>query len=168
METNFKIGIEISVSDATLAALGMLLQLRPAAPIAVEPVKEKPAKAKKAKEEPAPVVVDEPAPAKEPEPAPAPKADIPVPKKDPSILTEEDVREAMFSARDRIEGSDWREKKSEGFKKYHKILTEFFVKYATDLGSDRPSALPLEKRAEFIELCDGLRLNDGNVEELPF
>ncbi len=85
-----------------------------------------------------------------PEPAPASQE-----------LTEEDVREAMNRARCRIEGEDWKDN-TDGdlYKKYHRQLNATFKNISALLGADKPSALPADKRADFIAECDLLIVND--------
>lgn len=80
-------------------------------------------------------------------------------------LTEEDVRAAMHKTRQRIEGEDYKEHTDgEAYKKYHKALTAQFKNIAALLGSDKPSALPAEQRANFIKQCDELQvLEDGTI-----
>lgn len=89
-----------------------------------------------------------------PEPAPANQE----PNKE---LTEEDVREAMNRARCRIEGEDWKDN-TDGdlYKKYHRQLNATFKNISALLGADKPSALPADKRADFIAECDLLIVND--------
>ena len=76
-------------------------------------------------------------------------------------LTEEDVREAMNRARCRIEGEDWKDN-TDGdlYKKYHRQLNATFKNISALLGADKPSALPSDKRADFIAECDLLIVND--------
>ena len=76
-------------------------------------------------------------------------------------LTEEDVREAMNRARCRIEGEDWKDN-TDGdlYKKYHRQLNATFKNISALLGADKPSALPADKRADFIAECDLLIVND--------
>lgn len=127
---------------------------------------------KKAEEAPAEEAAPAPeAPAPEEAPAPAEAAPAPAPKEElPIIPSEEDVRQAMYKTRARIEGEDWKEKTSEGYKKHHKALTELFIKMATALGSERPSALPMDKRKEFIDGCESIKVGEDGVvfDDLPF
>ncbi len=83
----------------------------------------------------------------------------------PKELTEEDVRAAMHRTRQRIEGEDYKEHTdSDAYKKYHKALTAQFKNIAALLGADKPSALPQDKRADFIEQCEYLQvLEDGTI-----
>ena len=86
-------------------------------------------------------------------------------------LTEEDVRAAMHRTRQRIEGEDYRDNvKGELYQKYHKPLTAQFKNMAALLGSDKPSALPEDKRATFIKQCDELKImKDGTIgTDCPF
>lgn len=80
-------------------------------------------------------------------------------------LTAEDVRAAMHATRQRIEGEDYKENTNgELYKKYHKPLTAQFKNIAALLGADRPSALPSDKIADFIEQCNGLQImEDGTI-----
>mgnify|MGYP007007453211 CR=1 FL=1 len=89
----------------------------------------------------------------------------------PKELTEEDVRAAMHSTRQRIEGEDYKEHTdSDAYKKYHKALTAQFKNIAALLGADKPSALPVDKRADFIEQCKYLKImEDGTIgNDCPF
>lgn len=86
-------------------------------------------------------------------------------------LTAEDVRAAMHKTRKRIEGEDYLENtKGDLYKKYHKPLTATFKNIAALLGAEKPSALPSDKIASFMEQCDELRvMEDGTIgQKLPF
>lgn len=86
-------------------------------------------------------------------------------------LTAEDVRAAMHVTRQRIEGEDYKENtKGDLYKKYHKPLTVQFKGIANLLGAEKPSALPSDKIASFIEQCNELHImEDGTIgPELPF
>ena len=80
-------------------------------------------------------------------------------------LTAEDVRAAMHATRQRIEGEDYKENTNgDLYKKYHKPLTAQFKNIAALLGADKPSALPSDKIANFIEQCNGLQImEDGTI-----
>lgn len=80
-------------------------------------------------------------------------------------LTAEDVRAAMHKTRQRIEGEDYKENTNgEAYKKYHKPLTATFKNIAALLGAEKPSALPPDKIASFMEQCDELRImDDGTI-----
>lgn len=86
-------------------------------------------------------------------------------------LTAEDVRAAMHKTRQRIEGEDYKENTNgDLYKKYHKPLTAAFKKIAALLGAEKPSALPSDKIASFMEQCDELHvMEDGTIgPKLPF
>ena len=86
-------------------------------------------------------------------------------------LTAEDVRAAMHATRQRIEGEDYKENTNgDLYKKYHKPLTAQFKNIAALLGADKPSALPPDKIASFIEQCGELKiLKDGTIgTECPY
>lgn len=80
-------------------------------------------------------------------------------------LTAEDVRAAMHVTRQRIEGEDYKENTNgDLYKKYHKPLTAQFKNIAALLGAEKPSALPPDKIADFIEQCNGLQvMEDGTI-----
>ena len=80
-------------------------------------------------------------------------------------LTAEDVRAAMHATRQRIEGEDYKENTNgDLYKKYHKPLTATFKNIAALLGAEKPSALPPDKIASFIEQCNGLQvMEDGTI-----
>ena len=80
-------------------------------------------------------------------------------------LTAEDVRAAMHVTRQRIEGEDYKENTNgDLYKKYHKPLTAQFKNIAASLGAEKPSALPPDKIADFIEQCNGLQvMEDGTI-----
>lgn len=80
-------------------------------------------------------------------------------------LTAEDVRAAMHATRQRIEGEDYKENTNgDLYKKYHKPLTAQFKNISALLGAEKPSALPPDKIADFIEQCNGLQvMEDGTI-----
>ena len=83
----------------------------------------------------------------------------------PRERTEEDVRAAIHKTRQRIEGEDYKEHTdSDAYKKFHRQLTAQFKNISVLLGADKPSALPPEKRADFIQQCGFLQvLEDGTI-----
>ena len=88
-----------------------------------------------------------------------------------TVPTTADVRAAMDRCRKRIEGDGYAtDTKSEGYTKYHKKLTAKFKEVSVFLGADKPSALPEDKRSQFIEEVDKLDLmEDGTIDKpLPF
>lgn len=94
----------------------------------------------------------------------APEAEAPAASAEPKELTEQDIREAMHRTRQRIEGEDYKNNTdSDGYKKYHKQLTDTFKNIAALLGSDKPSTLPADQRESFIKQCDELVLQGGEI-----
>lgn len=85
--------------------------------------------------------------------------------------TEVDVRAAMHKMRQRIEGENYKEQPdSEGYKKWHKVLTRWFKNTAAFCGAEKPSALPdSQSRYQFIQFCERVKVeNDELVEDCPF
>lgn len=118
--------------------------------------------------EPQPEPQPEPAPVQEPAPEPQPQAPA---KEETKEYTEVDVRAAMDRTRKRIEGENYKEKTdSEGYKKWHRVLTGWFKNTAAMFGAEKPSALPdSESRAKFIACCDAVQVKgDELVEDCPF
>lgn len=185
MKTDFSINVSVSigVTPEVTALVAALLTKKPTAtvevpaseqpsaeaPIDAAPAHAEPKRGRKAKtqtaEEPK---AEEPSeePAKEPK-AEEPSAEAPTEGKAP---TAEDVRKAMDRARVRIEGEDWETNiTSEGRTKYHKQLTATFKNISSLLGSDKPSTLPEENRRSFINQCDELVVENGEIiTTLPF
>lgn len=173
MDNQFTINVKVELNFSAATAELLRTLLTPVTPVVEVPA---PRQRRKKVDTPAP---EEEAPAQEAQapaevaaPAPEAEAPAPAPAEDPlpKIPSEEDVRQAMYKTRARIEGEDWKEKSSETYKKYHKALTELFIKLATSLGSERPSALPMDKRQEFIQSCECIKVGaDGIVyDDLPF
>lgn len=125
----------------------------PAVPAATEEVKEQEA------DVPSEVPVEE----AKAEPA-APSA----PKQ--QELTEQDVRNAMREARQRIEGADWENNTtSEGYKAWHKKLTQWFLATAKQIADCKPSGLPTtEDRQAFITACGNVNVVNNELTDLPF
>jgi outer membrane biosynthesis protein TonB len=120
--------------------------------------------------EPQPEPQPEPAPVQEPAPEPQPEPQAPA-KEETKEYTEVDVRAAMDRTRKRIEGENYKEKTdSEGYKKWHRVLTGWFKNTAAMFGAEKPSALPdSESRAKFIACCDAVQVKgDELVEDCPF
>ena len=100
--------------------------------------------------------------------APAEPAEQPAQSKE---YTEVDVRAAMHKVRQRIEGENYKEQPdSEGYKKWHKVLTGWFKNTAAFCGAEKPSALPdSQSRYQFIQCCEHVKVeNDELVEDCPF
>ncbi len=99
------------------------------------------------------------------------QAHNPEPEATAELPQVEDVRTAMHVTRQRIEGENYKdEPDSEGYKKYHRLLTTEFKNIASLLGAEKPSALPPEKRAAFIKECAQLEVKeDGTIgTKIPF
>ena len=163
IEINVK--VTIGMENALLGVLTKLMN-REAAPEAVPaPKPRKQAKQVEQEPQPKPEVENpqaEPAPA---EPAPA------EPAAQNKEYTEVDVRAAMHKTRQRIEGENYKEQPdSEGYKKWHKVLTGWFKNTAAFCGAEKPSALPdSNSRYQFIQCCEGVKVvNDELVEDCPF
>lgn len=127
---------------------------------ATVPVPEPQAQTEGAKPEPSPV----------PEPTPEPQPQEPA-KEETKEYTAVDVRAAMDRTRKRIEGEGYKENPdSEGYKKWHRVLTGWFKNTAAMYGAEKPSALPdSESRAKFIACCDAVYVKgDELVEDCPF
>ena len=77
----------------------------------------------------------------------------------------------MHKVRQRIEGENYKEQPdSEGYKKWHKVLTGWFKNTAAFCGAEKPSALPdSDSRYKFIQCCENVKVeNDELVEDCPF
>ena len=175
IEINVK--VTIGMENALLGVLTKLM-IREDAPEAVPASKpRKPAKQVEEMPQPKPEVEnpqtsgpDAAAPAEQQaeEHAPAEPAEQPAQKKE---YTEVDVRAAMHKVRQRIEGENYKEQPdSEGYKKWHKVLTGWFKNTAAFCGAEKPSALPdSNSRCQFIRCCEGVKVvNDELVEDCPF
>ncbi len=156
MKTDFSINVQINigVTDEVVQLVTAILQNRTIVGVveqpAIEATTEKTPRGRSKK-----TATDQPEETHDPEPEP--ETEDPGKKE----LTEEDVREAMDRTRRRIEGEDYKENTAgELYKKYHKQLTATFKNISALLGSDKPSALPADKRADFISECDLLIVND--------
>lgn len=167
MQTNFSINVNVQIGvTSELAQIVLaILENNPAQHTAIAAPTEATTEAEPAagKEQPAEEAA---APKEEPE-APAEEAApaMEVQAEDAKPLTEEDIRAAMHRTRQRIEGEGYKENtNSDGYKKYHKQLTAQFKNIAALLGAEKPSGLPEEQRASFIEQCDWLIIGeDGNI-----
>ena len=171
IEINVK--VTIGMENALLGVLTTLMN-REAAPEAV-PAPKPSKRAKQVEQEPKPEVENKQeeaavAQTEQPaaEPAPAEPAEQQAQNKE---YTEVDVRAAMHKVRQRIEGENYKEQPdSEGYKKWHKVLTGWFKNTAAFCGAEKPSALPDSKsRYQFIQCCEGVKVvNDELVEDCPF
>ena len=184
MKTDFCINVQVNigVTPEVVQLVTAILTKQPTAVVIPAPSSEQPqpeaeaptpAPAKKgrgkAKTADAPEApAEESAQAQEAAPAAdaAPETEEPQPEAqaEGKELTEEDVRAAMDKTRRRIEGEDYKNNTDgEGYKKYHKQLTATFKNIAALLGSDKPSTLPADKRASFIQQCDELIVENGEI-----
>lgn len=152
------------MENALLGLISKFTENREAAPAAVPaPKPRKQAKAVEEKPQPQPEVENKPEPAAEPAPAEQPAQD--------KEYTGVDVRAAMDKVRRRIEGENYKEQTdSEGYKKWHKVLTGWFKNTAAVCGAEKPSALPdSQSRYQFIQCCEHVKVeNDELVEDCPF
>lgn len=178
-----QINVQVNIGlNSELFALLTSVMNRPAqvAELPAAPRNKKPAKPQP---EPKPEVTNQPNPtdgqatAAKPEPEapaetakPEPEPQAPA-KEETKEYTEVDVRAAMDRTRKRIEGENYKEKTdSEGYKKWHRVLTGWFKNTAAMFGAEKPSAIPdSESRAKFIACCDAVQVKgDELVEDCPF
>lgn len=171
IEINVK--VTIGMENALLGVLTKLM-IREEAPEAVSaPKPRKQAKQVEQKPQPKPKVENPQAEAAAPQTEqsaaePAAPAEQPAQSKE---YTEVDVRAAMHKVRQRIEGENYKEQPdSEGYKKWHKVLTGWFKKTAAFCGAEKPSALPdSQSRYQFIQCCEYVKVvNDELVKDCPF
>ena len=176
IEINVK--VTIGMENALLGLISKFTENREAAPEAgPAPKPSKRAKQVEQEQQPKPEVEnpqasgqDAAAPVEQQaaEPAPAEPAEQPAQNKE---YTEVDVRAAMHKVRQRIEGENYKEQPdSEGYKKWHKVLTGWFKNTAAFCGAEKPSALPdSQSRYQFIQCCEHVKVkNDELVEDCPF
>ena len=80
-------------------------------------------------------------------------------------LTEEDIRTAIHVTRAKFEGSDYlNNTESEGYKKYHRQLTQQFKSIAISLGFEKPSLIDADHRQQFVDECGQLKLSEDGKE----
>lgn len=175
MKTDFSINVNVSigVTSEVVQLVTAILAKQPAQIVAPgtvvsnEPQPEPQAAAKKTRKGKGEATAEAPAndaageqqeaetPTDQPEPQPEAEAGA------NRELTEEDVREAMHKVRQRIEGENYKENTdSENYKKYHRVLTQTFKNISALLGSDKPSTLPADQRAAFINEINALVVNE--------
>ena len=157
--------VNVGLNDNVVTLLSALLN-KGTAP-ATEAAPRKPAAKPQTVEQPKPAEQEQPKPKAEttepptekPVEQPAPTSAAPAGKE----YTEVDVRAAMDAARKRIEGENYKEKPdSEGYKKWHRVLTAWFKNTAAMFGAEKPSALPdSESRYKFIRCCEEVFVNDA-------
>lgn len=160
MKTDFSINVNVSigVTPEVVALVTSILTKQPGqivVPGVVSDTKPEEAAAEApATDAPVDQQVEE-TPADQTEPQPEAEAET------NRELTEEDVREAMHKVRQRIEGENYKENTdSENYKKYHRVLTQTFKNISALLGSDKPSTLPADQRAAFINEINALVVNE--------
>lgn len=164
IEINVK--VTIGMENALLGVLTKLMNREEAPEAVPAPKPSKRAKQVEQEPQPKPEVENQQAGAAPAEPA-AP-AEQPAQYKE---YTEVDVRAAMHKVRQRIEGENYKEQPdSEGYKKWHKVLTGWFKNTAVFCGGERPSTLPdSSSRYQFIQCCEHVKVvNDELVEDCPF
>ena len=182
MKTDFSVSIQVNigVTPEVVQLVTAILAKQPAqivvpgTVVSNEPQLEPQAAAKKTRKGKGEAAAEAPAndaageqqeaetPTDQPEPQPEAEAEA------NRELTEEDVREAMHKVRQRIEGENYKENTdSENYKKYHRVLTQTFKNISALLGSDKPSTLPADKRADFISEINALVVNDKGEIEKP-
>ena len=175
MKTDFSVNIQVNigVTPEVVQLVTAILAKQPAQIVAPgtvvsnEPQPEPQAAAKKTRKGKGEATAEAPAndaaaeqqeaetPTDQPEPQPEAEAET------NRELTEEDVREAMHKVRQRIEGENYKENTdSENYKKYHRVLTQTFKNISALLGSDKPSTLPADQRAAFINEINALVVNE--------
>ncbi|MBR6041498.1 MAG: hypothetical protein IKP37_02525 [Paludibacteraceae bacterium] len=159
MELNVNVKVEIGATKELLDTLRGLFALLPnhcpGGPMTVTATEVQTAEQA---QEPA-KQAEEPAKAEEP----AAKAEAP---KAPALPGGEECRKAMNGTRDKFEGEGWKDNTdSEGYKKYHKALTNWFKYLAGQCGApdQKPSSLTADQRATFIHDVEHTILGeDGN------
>lgn len=153
IQINVQVTIGVS-QELNALLLPMVRNLQAAPAVAAEPAKEP------VTVEPQPAVENKPA--EDPAPVEAAPAE-PAAEASEKEYTEVDVRAAMDAARKRIEGENYKEKPdSEGYKKWHRVLTAWFKNTAAMFGAEKPSALPdSESRYKFIRCCEAVFVNDA-------
>ena len=86
-----------------------------------------------------------------------------------TVPTVADMREAVNQLRARIEGADWEDKTSEGYKRWHKKVTAAVKGIVTFCGADKIPGIPEENRASFITQVNSLSVVGDEVKsEAPF
>ena len=181
MEIEIKLGVTPELASLLTAVVSAFAQNRVTAEVtatdAPATVVEKPKKTKDmAKETAKPKSVKETEPTREVEPSKT--ADTPETAETTKAsapdrqLTEEDIRAAIHATRSKFEGSDYlNNTESEGYKKYHRQLTQQFKGIAISLGFEKPSLIDADHRQQFVDECGQLRLSEDGKEivtNIPF
>lgn len=175
MKTDFSINVQVNlgVTPEIVALVNAILSHRPTVAPTAEEALNGNGQVDNKPEDTAPAQPQQPtnkrgrkkkedAAADKPEPTKEPAGDE---QQEAEANEAEGVRAAMHKTRQRIEGEDYKENTNgDLYKKYHKPLTAQFKNIAALLGADKPSALPSDKIANFIEQCDGLQImEDGTI-----
>lgn len=155
LKVNVEIGATKELLDTLRGLFALLPNHCPGGPMTVTATEIQQAVKQKAQE---------PAKAEQTEQAePAAKTEAP---KAPALPGSEECRKAMNSTRDKFEGEGWKDNTdSEGYKKYHKALTNWFKHLAGQCGApdQKPSSLTADQRATFIHDVEHTILGeDGN------
>lgn len=166
----FQINVQVNVKlDSALCALLSSVVNRPA-PVVELPASPESKKPTNPQSNPQPT--ENPIPEAKPEPEATKEKAKPEPtKEETKEYTVMDVRAAMQKTRKRIEGDDYKENPDgEGYKTWHRVLTDWFIRTSKMLGADKPINLPdSESRAKFITICETVHVKDGRLaENYPF
>lgn len=181
MEIEIKLGVTPELASLLTAVVSAFAQNRVTAEVtatdAPATVVEKPKKMKDmAKETAKPKSAKETEPTREAvavKPEETDKAEVTAKTSAPDRqLTEEDIRTAIHVTRAKFEGSDYlNNTESEGYKKYHRQLTQQFKSIAISLGFEKPSLIDADHRQQFVDECGQLRLSEDGKEivtNIPF
>ena len=166
MEIEIKLGVTPELASLLTAVVSAFTQNRVTAEVtateAPATVAEKPKKSEKMKD-----LAKETAKPKSVKETETTKASDP-----DRQLTEEDIRTAIHATRAKFEGSDYlNNTESEGYKKYHRQLTQQFKGIAISLGFEKPSLIDADHRQQFVDECGQLRLSEDGKEivtNIPF
>ena len=80
-----------------------------------------------------------------------------------------DMRAAVARCRERIEGADWEDKNSEGYKKWHKKVTQAVKGVLAFLDAEKIPEVSEDKRSAFIASVDNLVVEGDKItSEAPF
>ena len=84
--------------------------------------------------------------------------------KTPSVS---DMREAVNKLRSRIEGEDWEDKTSDGYKQWHRKVTTAVKGIVAFCGADKIPGIPEENRATFIQKVEELEIVGDAIQPNP-
>lgn len=101
-----------------------------------------------------------------------PTPEVEEPKAQPeaaAVPSISDMREAVNQLRIRIEGEDWEDKASEGYKRWHKKVTTAVKGIVAFCGADKIPGIPEEMRANFIQKVSELGIVGEAIQPtIPF